>query len=77
MSYTPPAANAVDFTFAGQPSYTAPGTTAVDFSFDPVALLKYWNGSAWITKPLKIWNGSAWVNVPRSKLKRWNGTAWV
>lgn len=35
--------------------------------------LKYWNGVAWVPKPLKYWNGAAWVNKP---LKRWTGTAW-
>ena len=37
-------------------------------------LLKYWNGSAWVSKPLKMWNGSDWIRAP---LKRWNGSAWV
>ena len=25
------------------------------------AVLKYWNGSAWVAKTLKYWNGSAWI----------------
>ncbi len=36
--------------------------------------LKYWNGSAWVVKPMKRWNGSAWV---AATLKRWNGSTWV
>ena len=36
--------------------------------------IKYWNGSAWVAKPVKYWNGSSWVAKP---LKRWNGSAWV
>lgn len=36
--------------------------------------IKYWNGSAWVLKPLKKWNGSAWVPA---LLKRWNGSSWV
>ena len=36
--------------------------------------IKYWNGSAWVLKPLKKWNGSAWVPA---LLKRWNGASWV
>ena len=35
---------------------------------------KYFDGTAWVGKPLKYWTGSAWVAKP---LKRWNGTAWV
>jgi hypothetical protein len=36
--------------------------------------LKYWDGSAWVSKSLKVWNGTTWDVKP---LKRWNGTAWV
>jgi hypothetical protein len=36
--------------------------------------IKFWNGSAWVVKPVKYWNGSAWTTKP---LKRWNGSAWV
>lgn len=27
------------------------------------SLIKYWNGAAWVSKPLKRWNGAAWVDV--------------
>jgi hypothetical protein len=37
--------------------------------------MKYWNGTAWVLKPLKRWDGAAWVND--KVLKYWNGTAWV
>lgn len=37
--------------------------------------INYWDGSAWIAKPLKRWDGSAWVAV--TTLKRWDGSAWV
>lgn len=37
-------------------------------------LLSYWNGTAWVEKPLKMYDGSAWVPAP---LFRWNGSAWV
>lgn len=36
--------------------------------------LKYWSGSAWVSKPLKRWNGSSWQ---QTNLKRWNGSSWV
>ena len=36
--------------------------------------IKYWNGSAWVAKPIKYWTGSAWVQKP---LKFWDGTAWT
>jgi len=36
--------------------------------------IKYWSGSAWISKPLKYWNGVAWASKP---LKYWNGVTWV
>jgi hypothetical protein len=37
-------------------------------------LIKVWDGTAWVAKPVKVWSGSAWVIKP---LKRWSGTAWV
>ena len=37
-------------------------------------LIKFWDGTAWVAKPVKWWSGSAWVVKP---LKRWNGSAWV
>lgn len=37
-------------------------------------LIKVWNGSAWVEKPVKVWNGSAWVQKP---VKVWNGSSWV
>ena len=37
--------------------------------------LKYWDGGAWVEKPLKRWNGSEWADV--TTLKRWNGSVWV
>jgi hypothetical protein len=46
-------------------STTTPGTGSS---------IKYWNGSAWATKPLKRWDGGAWVDAT---LKRWDGSAWI
>lgn len=40
---------------------------------DPV--LKVWNGSSWVEKPVKVWNGSTW-DAP-SAVKVWNGSSWV
>lgn len=37
MSYTPPAGNAVDFSWVGQPAYTPPAGDAVNFSWADVA----------------------------------------
>lgn len=37
-------------------------------------LMKVWNGSAWVEKPVKVWSGSAWQQKP---VKFWNGSAWV
>lgn len=34
--------------------YTLPAASGI-----PV---KYWTGSAWVTKPIKMWNGSSWVS---------------
>lgn len=49
-----------------------------DFYFDAVAgstgQIKFYNGSAFVAKPVKVWNGSSWVVKP---LKRWNGSSWV
>lgn len=45
--------------------------------FEPVAssggLLKHWNGSAFVARPLKAWSGSGWVT---GVLKFWNSSAW-
>jgi len=38
MAYTPPAGDAVDFSWVGQPAYTAPAGDDVDFAF-PAALV--------------------------------------
>lgn len=37
--------------------------------------MNYWNGTAWVLKPLNRYNGTAWVND--GVLKYWNGTVWV
>lgn len=37
-------------------------------------LIKVWNGSAWVEKPVKVWDGAAWVTKP---LKRWGGSTWI
>ncbi|MFV0135496.1 hypothetical protein ACLGIH_20130 [Streptomyces sp. HMX87] len=39
----------------------------------PTTVVKVWNGSAWVPKPLKVWNGTAWVTKP---VKSWSETAW-
>ena len=36
--------------------------------------LKYYNGSAWVAKPVKYYNGSAWVT---KQLKYYNGSSWT
>lgn len=36
-------------------------------------LMNYWNGSAWIPKPMKAWDGSVWK---QGVLKFWNGSFW-
>lgn len=36
--------------------------------------IKFWNGSAYISKPLKVWDGSSWVIKP---LKFWDGFNWI
>lgn len=63
-------------------AWTLTGTTTTDsWASITVALrpaprgkIKYWNGSAWIAKPVKYWNGSAWVTKP---LNHWNGSIWI
>lgn len=37
-------------------------------------VVKYYNGSSWITTVPKVWNGTAWVDWVK---KYWNGTSWV
>lgn len=47
--------------------------TPVWFDYITPSVLKYHNGTAWVTKPLKYHNGTSWVTKP---LKYHNGTAW-
>ena len=37
-------------------------------------VVKYYDGSSWITTVPKVWNGTAWVDWVK---KYWNGTSWV
>ena len=37
-------------------------------------LIKVWNGSSWVRKPVKVWNGTSWVQKP---VKVWDGANWV
>ena len=60
-----------------QSSGTGMSWAAVTLALRPISLggnTKYWNGSAWVAKPVKFCNGSAWTAKP---LKQWNGSAWV
>lgn len=55
------------------------GTKASDvargsFFIDPVGYTKYWNGSAWILRPVKYWNGTQWIEKP---IRYWNGAFWL
>lgn len=50
------------------------GATFYEIAETP-RLLKYWNGSAWVEKPLKRWNGSSWVST--GVLKYYNGSTWL
>jgi hypothetical protein len=61
MSYTPPAGDAANFSWAGQSPYTPPAGNAANFAWPGSAVLSYWDGSAWIPGVLKRWSGSAWV----------------
>ena len=36
--------------------------------------IKYYNGSAFVAKPVKVWNGTTWVKKP---VKRWTGSSWT
>lgn len=61
--YSEPTKTALSIAYFGAPLIPSSG-----------GLVKVWNGTAWVEKPIKVWNGTAWVQKP---LKRWNGTAWV
>lgn len=58
--------------------FSEPAKTALYIEYfglnNTTGLIKVWNGTAWVQKPLKIWNGTAWVQKP---VKSWNGTGWV
>lgn len=36
--------------------------------------IKFYNGSAFVAKPVKVWTGAAWVVKP---LKVYNGSTWI
>lgn len=40
----------------------------------PTGYVKFWDGSAWVKKPVKVWTGTEWVIKPA---KHWTGTAWT
>lgn len=64
--------------FAEQNNRTARADNVfVDDGQTPIGgpMVKYWNGTEWVEKPLKYWNGTEWVNT--GTLKYWNGTTWV
>lgn len=63
--------------FAGSGADNRGSWTALTLALRPIitgGLMKVWNGSGWVAKPVKVWNGEAWVTKP---VKRWNGEAWV
>lgn len=35
---------------------------------------KYWDGTAWVLKPLKYWDGTSWVE---KLVRRWGGSSWI
>ena len=37
-------------------------------------LIKVYNGTVFVAKPVKVWDGTAWIQKP---VKRWNGSAWA
>ena len=55
-------------------SYSTPSGMIQTTTAAAGGLMKVWNGSAWVEKPVKVWTGSAWVAKP---VKVWNGSAWV
>lgn len=53
------------------------GITVSDYISPPSGgsgLIKVWNGSSWVRKPIKVWNGTLWVQKP---VKVWSGANWV
>lgn len=75
FAWTSGAFNASVFVVAS-PTGTGRSWAAVSLVLRPLVTgkIKYWNGAAWVAKPVKVWNGSSWVTKP---VKRWNGSAWV
>jgi hypothetical protein len=41
------------------------------------AQIKYWDGAAWVKKPLLVFDGANFVPIPKSKFKYWDGAAFV
>lgn len=39
-----------------------------------MAILKVWNGSGWLQKPVKVYNGSTWLTKP---VKMYIGSTWT
>lgn len=61
----------------GAELFGAEGIVNADLFASPPAAtgvtLGWWNGSAYVQKPLKRWNGTAYVEVT---LKRWDGATY-
>lgn len=38
------------------------------------SVLKVWDGSDWVERPVQFWDGTSWVTA---SVKVWNGTDWV
>lgn len=56
-------------------SFGGNAESAADFVINSTGgLIKTWNGTAFVAKPIKVWDGASWVTKP---LKRWNGSEWV
>ena len=55
-------------------AFTVVANKSVGFSIALTGLIKMWNGTAWVQRPVKVWNGTKWVTKP---VKAWSGAAWV
>jgi hypothetical protein len=54
-------------------SFGGNSESLVDFAVGNAGLIKVYDGSSWVWKPVKVWNGTSWVT---KTLRYWDGTHW-
>lgn len=71
MSYTPPSSTDIDFELD---EYSPPSKDSVDFQLSD-SIVKIYDGSSFVERPLKYYDGSSWI-LP-ANVKYYDGSQWI